>query len=202
MTNEEKDLLIAYRVDAGDIDPECDVEAQFLEWYQVREQVVSGEVHYKALLQATRMRARSFEEGRRAGPGRGRSQVGLGPAGDQPRPPPLHGPCSRGGDLTPGNSAPVHQWSLLVALRMGCQGQQHHVPEGRRNGVPLRWSLSGANGVPVVVFPMRSGKFMTFGTSFRIVLTSNSTHSHHNPGRDTHYKRKRGADPGAAAHRQ
>ena len=52
MTNEEKDLLIAYRVDAGDIDPECDVEAQFLEWYQVREQVVSGEVHYKALLQA------------------------------------------------------------------------------------------------------------------------------------------------------
>ena len=68
MTNEEKDLLIAYRVDAGDIDPECDVEAQFLEWYQVREQVVSGEVHYKALLQATRMRARSFEEGRRAGP--------------------------------------------------------------------------------------------------------------------------------------
>ena len=49
---------------------------------------------------------------------------------------------------------------------------------------------------------MRSGGFMTFSTSFRIVLTSNSTHSHHNPGRDTHYKRKRGADPGAAAHRQ
>ena len=66
MTNEEKDLLIAYLVDAGDIDPECDVEAQFLEWYQVREQVVLGEVHYKALLQAARMRARSLEEGRRA----------------------------------------------------------------------------------------------------------------------------------------
>ena len=33
MTNEEKDLLIAYRVDAGDIDPDGDVEAQFLEWH-------------------------------------------------------------------------------------------------------------------------------------------------------------------------
>ena len=29
MTNEQEDLLIAYLVDAGDIDP--DVEAQFLE---------------------------------------------------------------------------------------------------------------------------------------------------------------------------
>ena len=35
MTNEEKDRLIAYLVDAGDIDP--DVEAQFMDWYQVRE---------------------------------------------------------------------------------------------------------------------------------------------------------------------
>ena len=42
MTNEEKDLLIAYLIGAGDIDPDGDVEAQFLEWYQVREQVVSG----------------------------------------------------------------------------------------------------------------------------------------------------------------
>ena len=48
MTNEEKDLLIAYLVDAGDLNPDGDVEAQFLEWRQVREQVVSGEAHYKA----------------------------------------------------------------------------------------------------------------------------------------------------------
>ena len=48
MTNEEKDLLIAYLVDAGEIDPAGDVEAQFLEWHQVREQVVSGEAHYRA----------------------------------------------------------------------------------------------------------------------------------------------------------
>ena len=52
MTNEEKDRLIAYLVDAGEIDPEGDVEAQFLEWRQVHEQVVSGEVHYKAILEA------------------------------------------------------------------------------------------------------------------------------------------------------
>ena len=47
MTNEEKDLLIAYLIGAGDIDPDGDVEAQFLEWYQVREQVVSGETHQR-----------------------------------------------------------------------------------------------------------------------------------------------------------
>ena len=35
MTNEEKDRLIAYLVDAGDIDPDGDVEAQFMDWYQV-----------------------------------------------------------------------------------------------------------------------------------------------------------------------
>ena len=52
MTNEEKDRLIAYLVDAGEIDPEGDVEAQFLEWRKVHEQVVSGEVHYKAILEA------------------------------------------------------------------------------------------------------------------------------------------------------
>ena len=66
MTNEEKDLLISYLVDAGDIDPD-DVEAQFLEWYQVRDQVVSGETHYKAVLDAARVRQRSLEEGRMAG---------------------------------------------------------------------------------------------------------------------------------------
>ena len=67
MTNEEKDLLIAYLVDAGDIDPDGDVEAQFLEWYQVRDQVMSGEVHYKAVLDAARVRERSYQEGRLAG---------------------------------------------------------------------------------------------------------------------------------------
>ena len=67
MTNEEKDLLMAYLVDAGDIDPDGDVEAQFLEWCQVRDQVVSGEVHYKAVLEAARVRQRSYQEGRLAG---------------------------------------------------------------------------------------------------------------------------------------
>ena len=67
MTQEEEEPLIAYLVDAGEIDPEGDVEAQFMEWYQVREETVSGEVHYKAVLDAARVRARSFEEGRRAG---------------------------------------------------------------------------------------------------------------------------------------
>ena len=63
MTNEENDLLIAYLVDAGEIDPDGDVEAQFLEWYQVRDQMVSGEAHYKAILEAARVRKRSFERG-------------------------------------------------------------------------------------------------------------------------------------------
>ena len=43
MTNEEKDLLVAYLIDAGELDPEGDVEAQFLGWYQVLGSVVSGE---------------------------------------------------------------------------------------------------------------------------------------------------------------
>ena len=63
MTNEEKDLLIAYLVDAGEIDPDGDVEAEVLDWYQVREGVVSGETHYKALLEAARVRKRSFDRG-------------------------------------------------------------------------------------------------------------------------------------------
>ena len=67
MTNEEKDRLIAYLVDAGEIDPEGDVEAQLLEWRQVHEQVVSGEVHYKAILEAARIRKRSFDRGYQAG---------------------------------------------------------------------------------------------------------------------------------------
>ena len=61
MTNDEKDLLIAYLVDAGEIDPDGDVEAEFLDWYRVREGVVSGEIHYKAILEAARVRKRSFE---------------------------------------------------------------------------------------------------------------------------------------------
>ena len=87
MTNEEKDLLISYLVDAGDIDPEGDVEAQFLDWYRIREGVVSGETHYKAILEAARDRKRSFEEGR--------------PTGDRPGPPPLYGPCPSGWGSTP-----------------------------------------------------------------------------------------------------
>ena len=63
MTHEEKGLLTNYLVDAGEIDPDGDVEAQFLEWYQVREGVVSGETHYKAVLEAGRVRKRSFERG-------------------------------------------------------------------------------------------------------------------------------------------
>ena len=63
MTNEEKTLLIAYLIDAGEIDPDGDVEEQFMDWYRVREGQMTGETHYKALLQAARVRARSFEEG-------------------------------------------------------------------------------------------------------------------------------------------
>ena len=65
MTNEEKDLLIAYLVDAGEIDPDEDVEAEFLDWHRVREGVVSGETHYKAVREAARVRKRSFERGSR-----------------------------------------------------------------------------------------------------------------------------------------
>ena len=77
MTNEEQDLLIAYLVDSGEIDPDGDVEAQFLDWYRNREGVVSGEMHYyKAILEATRDRKRSFEEGRRAGLAAGAAKLG------------------------------------------------------------------------------------------------------------------------------
>ena len=65
MTGEEQDLLIAYLVDAGEIFPDLDVdmEDQFLDWYQVRQGVVSGEAHYKAILEAARVRKRSLERG-------------------------------------------------------------------------------------------------------------------------------------------
>ena len=65
MTNVEKELLIAYLVDAGDIDPDGYVETQFLEWRQVREQVVPGEAHYRAVLEAARIRGRAFDRGYR-----------------------------------------------------------------------------------------------------------------------------------------
>ena len=43
MTNEEKDLFITHLGDVAEIGPEGDVEAQFLDWYHVREGTVSGE---------------------------------------------------------------------------------------------------------------------------------------------------------------
>ena len=38
------------------LDPEGDVEVQFLEWHQVREGQVSGDTHYRAILDAARVR--------------------------------------------------------------------------------------------------------------------------------------------------
>ena len=58
MTNKEQDRLIAYLVDAGEIDPEGDVAAQFLDWRQV---------HYQAILEAARIRKRSFDRGYQSG---------------------------------------------------------------------------------------------------------------------------------------
>ena len=52
------------------------MEAQFLDWYQVREGTVSGETHYKAILDAARVKKRSFEEGRRAGLAEGAAKLG------------------------------------------------------------------------------------------------------------------------------
>ena len=39
------------------------MEDQFLDWYEVRQGVVSGETHYKAILRAARVRNRSLERG-------------------------------------------------------------------------------------------------------------------------------------------
>ena len=74
MTREEQELPIAYLVDAGELDAEGDVEEQFEDWYQVRRSVVSGEVHYKAIVDAARVKARAFEEGRRAGVAEGAAE--------------------------------------------------------------------------------------------------------------------------------
>ena len=76
MTNEEKDLLIAYLGNAGELDPAGDAEAQFMDWYRCREETVSGETHHKAVLEAARIRQRSFEEGRRAGLAEGAARLG------------------------------------------------------------------------------------------------------------------------------
>ena len=62
---QEQELLLACLVDSGELDPEGTVEDQFQGWRQVRQGQVSGEV--KAFLDAARIRAGSFEEGRLAG---------------------------------------------------------------------------------------------------------------------------------------
>ena len=72
-------LLIAYLVDAGDL------EEQFLDWRQVRWETVSGETHYQGVTRASPGRPRcrpnqgaerSFEEGRRAGLAEGAAKLG------------------------------------------------------------------------------------------------------------------------------
>ena len=102
MTNEEKDLLIAYLIDVGEIDPNGDLEAQFLDWYQVRQGQVSGEVHYKAVLEAARIRERAFEEGRRAGLSEAAAKMGWEKLATRPGLHPFHGPRPRDGELTSG----------------------------------------------------------------------------------------------------
>ena len=84
MTQEEKDLLISYLVDAGELDPEGDVEAQFDDWYQVRRGQVSGETHYKAVLDAARIRQRVFEDGRLAGLSEAAAKMGWNELATQP----------------------------------------------------------------------------------------------------------------------
>ena len=76
MTQAEQALLIDYLVDAGELDPEGDLEEQFLDWRQVREETVSGETHYKVVLDAARIKARSFEDGRGAGLVEGAAKLG------------------------------------------------------------------------------------------------------------------------------
>ena len=63
MTGEEQGLLIACLVDAGEIFPDLDVDVEdrFLHWYEVRQGMVSGEAHYKAILRAARVRNQSLE---------------------------------------------------------------------------------------------------------------------------------------------
>ena len=107
MTQAEQDLHIAYLVDAGELDPEGDLEEQFLDWHRVREETVSGETHYKVVPRSSQGRPRcrpnqgaEFRGGTPGWPGRGRGEAGLGPVGEQPGLSPLHGPCPPGGGLT------------------------------------------------------------------------------------------------------
>ncbi len=63
MTNEEKELLVAYLIDAGDIDPDGDVEVQ--SWTGTR----SAKTWYperrttRPSSEAARVRARSYTDG-------------------------------------------------------------------------------------------------------------------------------------------
>ena len=131
MTDEEKALLIEYLVDAGEIFPDLDIdmEDQFLDWYEVRQGVVSGETHYKAILDAAQVRKRSLERGLEGGPapdvrppgrlrprhsvrllrrrarcrpGRGLRETPERPAGRPGWGPPGPGPRQRAGGVTPG----------------------------------------------------------------------------------------------------
>ena len=77
MTQEEQAQLTDYLVDAGEIDPDGGVERQFLDWYRVREETVYRETHYKAILDAARMRVKSSRrDGRLAWPRARRSWAG------------------------------------------------------------------------------------------------------------------------------
>ena len=78
-------LHIAYLVDAGELDPEGDLEEQFLDWRQVRWETVSGETHYQGVPRASQGRPRCRPNqgaefrGRTPGwPGRGRGEAGTG----------------------------------------------------------------------------------------------------------------------------
>ena len=60
MTGEEKDLLMTYLYAAGEIgwdDSGKSEDEEFEAWYSVRGEMVSGEVHYKAILLAARLYA-------------------------------------------------------------------------------------------------------------------------------------------------
>ena len=51
-----------------------------MDWYQVREDMVPGETHYKAILEASRVRARSYTAGL---PSRGRPLQPVVPRGPE-----------------------------------------------------------------------------------------------------------------------
>ena len=122
-----------------------------MDWHQVREGVVSGETHYKAILDAARVRKRSFEKGRKTGrpegrPDRGCGQVGLGPAGGLPGPAPLYGPRPPEWGLTPGPNS-----------------RMHVAPSGWAD--PPAWDQEGGGGKPLTgvgiwCSPLRDDRFL------------------------------------------